>query len=86
MARDAGAAVSYQAPVGATVEWYTPPEVFERLGLTFDLDPCAPAIGAEWIPAAKRYAIEAGDNGLWLPWIGRVWLNPPLRQWRTGVR
>jgi hypothetical protein len=31
--------------VGSSVEWYTPPEIFEALGLTFDLDPCAPPGG-----------------------------------------
>jgi len=24
------------------VDWYTPPWVFERLGIEFDLDPCQP--------------------------------------------
>lgn len=60
-----------------TVEWYTPPEVFEALGLGFDLDPCAPKPpAAEWIPARERYSLPE-ENGLALPWRGRVWLNPP---------
>lgn len=64
------------APVeGATDEWYTPPGVFRALGLRFDLDPCAPAFGADWIPADHRYTRE--DGGLNRPWFGRVWLNPP---------
>jgi len=39
-----------------TVEWYTPPSIFEALGLSFDLDPCSP--GKEvvpWIPARTHY-------------------------------
>jgi hypothetical protein len=61
---------------GATCEWYTPPEVFEGIGLEFDLDPCAPPLPkADWIPAKRRYALP--DEGLALPWDGRVWLNPP---------
>lgn len=64
------------APVeGATDEWWTPPKVFEALGLTFDLDPCAPARGADWIPARTRFTRE--DDGLSREWFGRVWLNPP---------
>ena len=32
---------------------YSPPHVFERLGLTFDLDVCAPKGGLPWIPAKR---------------------------------
>lgn len=60
---------------GSTVEWYTPPGIFDALGLTFDLDPCAPPGGLPWVPAARSYC-EA-DDGLSQPWEGRVWLNPP---------
>ena len=58
----------------ASVDWYTPPWVFQRLGLDFDLDPCQPPDGIEWIPAKRRYSIH--DDGLTSPWAGRVWLNP----------
>ena len=57
------------------VEWYTPPEIFERLNLWFDLDPCHPEKPLPWIPATRRYNVN--DDGLTKPWIGRVWLNPP---------
>lgn len=60
---------------GDSVEWYTPPGIFDALGLTFDLDPCAPVGGLDWIPAARSYSIA--DDGLTQPWEGRVWLNPP---------
>ncbi len=57
-------------------EWYTPARIFDGLGLEFDLDPCAPPLpGAAWIPARRRYSLP--ENGLELPWEGRVWLNPP---------
>lgn len=61
--------------VGSTVEWYTPPAIFEALGLRFDLDPCAPPGGLPWIPAKRFYS--RADDGLAQPWQGRVWLNPP---------
>ena len=66
----------HERPVGATVEWYTPPELFRSLGLTFDLDPASP--GKEivpWVPADRHYTRH--DDGLSLPWRGLVWLNPP---------
>jgi len=61
--------------------WLTPPSILHRLG-DFDLDPCAPAI-RPWNMAKKHYSLP--QNGLSLPWEGRVWLNPPygrfINQW-----
>jgi hypothetical protein len=56
-------------------EWYTPPEIFDALGLTFDLDPAAPTGGVPWVPAAHHFS--QADDGLNQPWHGRVWMNPP---------
>ena len=56
-------------------DYYTPPSVFERLGLHFDLDVCAPEGGLDWIPAKKHYSLK--ENGLIQRWFGRVWCNPP---------
>lgn len=64
----------YERPA-RSVEWYTPPELFEQLGIDFDLDPAAPSGGVTWVPARRHYS-EA-DDGLIHPWSGRVWLNPP---------
>lgn len=58
-----------------SVDWYTPPWIFEAMGIGFDLDPCAPKGGVPWIPAQRVYSLP--DDGLALPWTGRVWLNPP---------
>lgn len=54
-------------------EWLTPPEILAALG-EFDLDPCAPRV-RPWPMAKRHYTLE--DNGLLLPWQGRVWCNPP---------
>jgi hypothetical protein len=66
----------YESAVGATHEWYTPPALFEAIGMTFDLDPCSPMAGpVPWVPAKRFY--NATDNGLVQPWEGRAWVNPP---------
>ena len=57
-------------------DYYTPPEVFERLGVVFDVDVCAPPGGVPWIPA-KTYLTQA-DDALVADWVGNVWLNPPF--------
>lgn len=54
-------------------EWLTPPHILRALG-SFDLDPCAPA-NRPWDTAAEHISLP--DNGLAVPWHGRVWLNPP---------
>lgn len=63
----------HEKPVGATVEWYTPPELFRAIGLRFDLDPASPNPPVPWVPAS-RFLWSGGEC---LPWEGRVWLNPP---------
>jgi hypothetical protein len=62
-------------------DYYTPAWVFERMGIDFDLDVCAPPGGIPWIPAARFFTQE--DDGLAQPWEGRVWMNPPFS--RSGV-
>lgn len=57
-------------------ERYTPKWVFDHLGITFDLDPCAPVNGGDFVPAASRYTAE--DDGLAHDWHGLVWVNPPF--------
>lgn len=54
-------------------EWLTPPEIIKALG-QFDLDPCSP-INRPWDTALHHYT--ENDNGLLMPWNGKVWCNPP---------
>jgi hypothetical protein len=61
--------------IGQTDDWYTPREIFDALGLVFDLDPCSP--GADhWVPA--RHVFTKRDDGLSKPWCGLVFMNPPF--------
>jgi hypothetical protein len=53
---------------------YTPEDIFEALGLTFDLDPCAPISGGA-VPARQAYSLPF--DGLAASWFGLVWVNPP---------
>jgi hypothetical protein len=58
---------------GRSDEWLTPPEIIGAIG-PFDLDPCSP-VGRPWPTAREHYTVD--DDGLSMPWAGRVWLNPP---------
>lgn len=66
---------SHESPANKSIEWFTPPNIFEALGLEFDLDPCSPGEGKDFVPAKKRFTIE--DDGLSQPWEGTVFCNPP---------
>jgi hypothetical protein len=66
-----------------SVEWYTPPDIFETLNLEFDLDPASPENKPEYIPVKSWYSIK--DNGLEKDWYGRVWLNPPYSRKEMGL-
>jgi phage N-6-adenine-methyltransferase len=70
---------THESP-GKSVEWYTPSWVFDRLGMTFDLDVCSPGAEKTSVPATRHYTIV--DDGLTSPWFGTVWMNPPY----TGIR
>jgi hypothetical protein len=61
--------------IGVSDEWYTPPFIFDALGLTFDLDPCSPG-AKHWVPARRVYTID--DDGLNKQWSGMVFMNPPF--------
>ncbi|MEO6364031.1 MAG: DNA N-6-adenine-methyltransferase [Caldimonas sp.] len=67
---------SHQSARMKNDEWLTPPALIKALG-EFDLDPCAPTT-RPWPTARAHYDVL--DDGLSLPWIGRVWCNPPYGQ------
>jgi hypothetical protein len=73
---------SHESQSAQSVEWYTPPWIFEALGLTFDLDPCSPPGGLPWVPVGRIYSLP--QDGLTAPWAGSVWCNPPYGK-ETGA-
>jgi DNA N-6-adenine-methyltransferase (Dam) len=71
----AGSVAEHEPSIGQSDDWYTPPEIFDALQLTFDLDPCSPG-PAHWVPARKIFTKQ--DDGLAQPWCGLVFMNPPF--------
>src|SRR5678815_3984901 len=65
----------YENCIGESDDWYTPPAIFDALGVEFDLDPCSPG-PAHWVPAVQVYT--QADDGLSKPWRGAVFMNPPF--------
>ncbi|MBY0364055.1 MAG: phage N-6-adenine-methyltransferase [Phreatobacter sp.] len=74
MTRKAGIG-SHQSAENMTETWLTPKFVLDELG-PFDLDPCAAPEPRPWPTAKEHYTLPL-QNGLLLPWNGRVFLNPP---------
>lgn len=69
------AVAMHEPSIGQSDDWYTPPAIFDALGIQFDLDPCSPGIG-HWVPAREQYTKI--DDGLFMPWFGTVFVNPPF--------
>jgi DNA N-6-adenine-methyltransferase (Dam) len=60
----------------SSVEWFTPPEIFEAMETVFDLDVASPGANVvPWIPA--RSHLTRSEDGLKQRWRGYVWMNPP---------
>lgn len=66
---------THESPVNESFEWYTPPFIFDALGVDFDLDPCSPGANKSHVPAKQHFTIA--DDGLAQPWHGTVFVNPP---------
>ena len=74
---------THEQSIGATNEWYTPPEVFAALGWPdFDLDVAAPEDRRLTCAPAKRFITA---DSLAQPWDGFIWMNPPFGG-RNGIK
>ena len=63
-----------------SMKWQTPAEILEALYEafgTFDLDPCSPTANRASAPVEARVHYTEADDGLSLPWLGTVFINPP---------
>jgi len=62
-----------------STEQYTPQYILDAVIVclgAIDLDPASNSREIPSVPAARHYTAQ--DNGLILPWEGRVFLNPPF--------
>jgi hypothetical protein len=68
----------HEFSIGLSSDWLTPKYIFDRLKLTFDLDPAHPGRHNPHciVPTRRVFTIE--DDGLRQPWQGTIWLNPPF--------
>ena len=73
---------------GQTNTWFTPREIIDSLG-EFDLDPCTQTY-RPFDTANAHFCEDEGADGLMVPWVGRVWLNPPygrgIGDWLARLR
>jgi hypothetical protein len=69
--------------VATSDDHFTPSWVFERMGISFDLDVAAPPGGWPPVPATRYFTED--DDGLAQPWHGRVWMNPPYSNAKPWV-
>ena len=54
---------------------FTPPHIFQKLSVRFNIDVAAPPGGVPWVPCRRFFTEE--DDGLSRQWSGMVWMNPP---------
>jgi phage N-6-adenine-methyltransferase len=80
-ANNSGAFYTHAGNSSVNHAWRTPAALLDRLyaalGAPFDLDPCSPTADRRTAPVRARVYFTAADDGLALPWRGRVFVNPP---------
>lgn len=64
-------------------DYYTPKWLFDKLGVWFDVDVCAPIEGPLHTPCTYWHSIK--DDGLSQSWHGLVWMNPPYSNSKPWV-
>lgn len=69
---------SHQTPIGKSQAHLTPRWILDPMGPR-KTDPCANAV-RPWDCAEINYTVA--DDGLSLPWLGKVWLNPPFHRYQ----
>ncbi len=72
---------SYET-AGKSDDWYTPSYIFDALSLEFDVDVAAPLDGPRYVPCRSWLH----EDGLTMPWMGLVWMNPPFGHQSTKRR
>jgi hypothetical protein len=70
------AGFTHESTHAATVEWWTPKWLLDRIGIeSYSMDVCSPGGHLTNIPADTHLTIL--EDGLATPWFGTVWCNPP---------
>jgi len=66
---------TYIEPVAARTDWETPQWLFDHLDAEFHfiLDVCANEANKK----CKNFCSDMGLGGLYAPWHGSCWMNPP---------
>lgn len=70
------AGFTHESTHAATVEWWTPRWLLNRIGIeSYSMDVCSPGGHLTHVPADTHLTIV--EDGLATPWHGTVWCNPP---------
>jgi hypothetical protein len=73
-----------------SVEWYTPKWIFDELGIEFDLDCCAPAVGVFSNETLRKYGVCPTEYNGGVPWIPAkqhydIYTDGLVSEWKGNV-